>query len=78
VNARSSSERAKELIAIADLRDAGPGGICEECGHFACRHQDSQCLFPRENNPCECQGMLWQGVRLDMDQHTGPRDGIVL
>jgi hypothetical protein len=27
--------------AVADLQDAGPGGMCDECGHFACRHSNN-------------------------------------
>jgi hypothetical protein len=59
--------------AIADLDDAGPGGICDDCGHFAFRHHDTTCHFPRETGKeCKCKGMLWRGHRLKMDYRTGP------
>lgn len=52
----------------------GPGAFCEDCGHFACRHDMEGCSFPREwrggeRSPtetfkdCHCEAMLWQGVR---------------
>jgi hypothetical protein len=42
----------------------GPGALCEECGHFACRHNPEGCQFPRPaDDPCRCSGMLWHGVR---------------
>lgn len=42
----------------------GPGAICEECGHFAGRHGDGDCQFPREpGHGCRCAGLLWLGVR---------------
>lgn len=57
----------------ASLHDTGPGGICEDCGHFACRHDGAECHFPRPaDNPCTCGGMLWQGRRLEMNAQTGP------
>lgn len=54
----------KILKAYRDLMDAGPGGICAECGHFALRHGNGFCDgFP--DKPCTiCKGMLWQGVRI--------------
>lgn len=42
----------------------GPGAICDDCGHFACRHGENGCAFPRPaDNPCRCAGMLWLGTR---------------
>lgn len=59
--------------AVAELRDVGPGGICEDCGHFACRHDGARCHFPRPaGNACNCGGMLWQGHRLAMNCQAGP------
>lgn len=61
--------------AIEDLRVTGPGGICADCGHFACRHHGQECLFrmdPLRDDPCKCAGMLWQGHRLEMDCCSGP------
>jgi len=59
--------------AEMSLAEAGPGGICEDCGHFASRHLQATriggmgCDFPRpEDNPCDCEGMKWQGQRVDM------------
>lgn len=50
--------------AVVDLNDAGPGGICDDCGHVALRHGENFCDgFPQR--PCaSCKGMLWQGVRI--------------
>ena len=40
------------------------GGFCDDCGHFAARHDELGCHFPRPaTNPCDCAGMQWQGVR---------------
>lgn len=62
----------RENLAVASLRDAGPGGICEDCGHFAIRHKGLACLFPRPKaEPCTCNGMLWLGQRLSIGSH-GP------
>jgi len=58
--------------ATRDLKDAGPGGICADCGHFAYRHHGLKCHFPRPDHPCICKGMLWQGERIDMDCRAGP------
>lgn len=46
------------------------GGTCEDCGHYAGRHGGfhvnggAGCAFPRADpdNPCDCTGMVWQGV----------------
>lgn len=50
--------------AVVDLNDAGPGGICDDCGHVALRHGEDFCDgFP--DKPCSsCKGLLWQGVRI--------------
>lgn len=54
--------------AERDLAEAGPGGFCEDCGHFAVRHIGSvPCDFPKANNEvCRCEGMLWKGERVDI------------
>lgn len=39
----------------------GPGAICEECGHFAGRHDPDGC--PGVLRDCACRGMLWRKVR---------------
>lgn len=39
----------------------GPGAICEQCGHFAGRHNSDGCQWP--SRKCSCAGMLWLGVR---------------
>jgi hypothetical protein len=50
--------------AVNDLLEAGPGGTCDDCGHFAGRHGKDFCDgFP--DKPCaSCKGMLWRGVRV--------------
>lgn len=65
---------ATQAEAVADLQDMGPGGICSDCGHFAYRHHGMQCHFPPDDGeqPCTCEGMLWQGQRLQMDCRSGP------
>jgi hypothetical protein len=39
----------------------GPGAMCDDCGHFAGRHNEDGC--PGINNGCDCAGMLWLGTR---------------
>lgn len=54
---------------MSERDDPGPGGICDDCGHFAGRHYDGACdtgnLYsagtPRR--PCRCAGFLWLGQR---------------
>lgn len=64
--------------ALASLREAGPGAICEECGHLAARHHGNingpACLFPRgvRAPACDCGGMVWLGYRFVMRNQTGP------
>ena len=58
------------MSAAADLYDTGPGGICNDCGHFAARHVGLKCLWPE--SACECAGMLWQGERIEMNGDYGP------
>jgi hypothetical protein len=47
----------------------GPGGICDDCGHFAGRHGPDGCdtsdLVAKgiRKKPCSCKGMLWLDVR---------------
>jgi hypothetical protein len=41
-----------------------PGGLCDTCGHFALRHDERGCNFPRpKEHPCECKVFAWQGSR---------------
>jgi hypothetical protein len=60
--------------ASHSLYEAGPGGICDDCGHFAMRHVNTdKCLFPREiGKECQCKGMLWLGHRIDMGDDNVP------
>jgi hypothetical protein len=39
----------------------GPGAMCDECGHFAGRHDEDGCTGV--SKPCTCAGMLWLGTR---------------
>lgn len=51
-------------------------GFCENCGHFAGRHQELKCHFPPEDkpgDPCRCTGMMWQNEMYDMDMSRGPQ-----
>lgn len=61
--------------AVASLFHAGPGGQCDDCGHFAHRHHDGNpslgvargCAFPRPvGEECACAGMSWQGHRVSI------------
>jgi hypothetical protein len=60
----------------------GPGGICDECGHFAGRHAEDGCdtadlvLAGIRKKPCKCKGMLWLGVRWPRPWLPAP-DGLV-
>jgi hypothetical protein len=48
------------------LIGADPGSICEDCGHFALRHEQGKCLFPRGSKPpCDCEGFLWLDTRYE-------------
>jgi hypothetical protein len=44
----------------------GPGAICDDCGHFAGRHNASGCNTADlvaagvRDQPCECPAMLWE------------------
>jgi len=60
--------------ALDSLVQAGPGGICDACGHFASRHTGVTCLFPRQPpaTPCSCPGMAWSGLRFEMHPISGP------
>ena len=71
----SDEQVAKVMKGAAEisLANIGPGGICEDCGHFATRHLEGKCYFPPESRlgvnkykPCACAGMLWEGQRVDM------------
>jgi hypothetical protein len=44
------------------------GGFCETCGHFAARHDEKRCHFPRpaDKDPCDCPSMRWLGVEWPM------------
>lgn len=48
----------------------GPGGICDDCGHFAATHRGEGCAWP--GRVCPCRGMLWLGVRYEIDSWRGP------
>lgn len=49
---------------VADADQPPPGGTCDDCGHFALRHNENGCDFPRkEKPPCQCEGFLWNGNR---------------
>ncbi|QCG77882.1 hypothetical protein SEA_SMOKINGBUNNY_71 [Gordonia phage SmokingBunny] len=63
--------------AVASLFHAGPGGQCDDCGHFAHRHHDGNpslgvargCAFHRPSSDeweCTCTGMSWQGHRVSI------------
>jgi len=53
----------------------GPGAICEDCGHFAARHDEDGChgVDPAvgcrwgkggtKTSPKKCTAMLWKGTR---------------
>lgn len=49
------------------LQPYGPGAFCDECGHFAARHDQEGCSgVPGSGpgrGPCKCAGMLWGGTR---------------
>jgi hypothetical protein len=49
--------------AAAPEQPYGPGAICDDCGHFAERHDPQGCHFPRPDAACCCAGMLWLGTR---------------
>lgn len=73
----------KILEAQQDLVNAGPGGMCDTCGHFALRHysHDKCDGFPAK--PCPCDGMKWRGIYIPIiDSYpnylravTDPRNG---
>lgn len=48
-------------------------GFCENCGHFAGRHQELRCHFPAPEGeqPCVCPGLMWDGHMHVMDMHEG-------
>lgn len=62
--------KTPEQLAAEDLFHAGPGGICEDCGHLAARHVGMKCAWPERD--CPCKGMLWQGQRVTMNGGNGP------
>lgn len=55
--------------AVVSLNKAGPGGLCDECGHMAGRHVGDTCGWPERL--CSCTGMLWRGIRIPIG-NTGP------
>lgn len=59
-----------ERDAFKDLWDAGPGAICDSCGHFASRHIPLSCEWPERK--CACKGFSWQGFIFAMDGPRGP------
>ena len=75
VEAKREELKSPEKSPFEDLIDDGPDAICDDCGHFACRHWQEKCLFGAlvPNYPeCQCKGMLWKGVRFEMDPTGGP------
>lgn len=59
--------------AYRSLIQVGPGAQCQDCGHFAYRHQRRLCLFPHKDHGCTCKGMNWLGQRISMGP-SGPMD----
>jgi hypothetical protein len=64
------SSRAK---AFADLWNAGPGAICQDCGHFGAHHVGMECgrcmdkvLMARREAPLSCRGMKWLDHRFQV------------
>lgn len=61
-------QRVEEVEALAEALpppvQPEPGGTCDECGHYAARHDEKGCHFPRppETSPCTCQAMVYAGV----------------
>jgi hypothetical protein len=43
------------------MQPYGPGAFCDDCGHFAGRHDPGGCSGVSE--PCPCLAMLWRGYR---------------
>jgi hypothetical protein len=47
----------------------GPGAVCDDCGHWAARHNSQGCdttdLVARgiRKKPCDCPAFLWKGTR---------------
>lgn len=61
---------------------AGPGGICDDCGHFAGSHvSEFACDFPPESRlgankgkQCECLGFAWAGYRYPTGKAAHSKD----
>jgi hypothetical protein len=50
--------------ASSEPEQPPPGGMCDTCGHFALRHYERGCNFPRpKERPCNCKVFVWQGNR---------------
>lgn len=68
--------------AFKDLKDAGPGAICEACGHFATRHHEKGDVLCDFNDTlvgvvagvdhCRCPGFTWQDYVFAINPRTGP------
>lgn len=55
---------ARPDLPTGPVQPYGPGAICDECGHFAERHQPAYCSgVPFGHEACACAGMLWLRVR---------------
>jgi hypothetical protein len=59
---------------MREIAPYGPGAICDDCGHFAARHDEEGCHgVPEigracthgggENTGKPCTAMLWRGIR---------------
>lgn len=74
---RSPHQRAENIDIVAE--EIGPAGICEDCGHFACRHSQLRCRFheldPKKYKPCPCRGMQWSGERSGERYYMDPAHG---
>lgn len=48
-------------------------GFCENCQHFAGRHQELRCHFPNAEGekPCPCTGLVWRDKMYEMDMNQG-------
>lgn len=73
-----ADDPSEVFVMAAPEQPYGPGAICDDCGHFAERHNPEGCHFPRPaDNPCRCAGMLWLDVRWPRPWLPAPR-GLVI
>ena len=74
IGAGAVPNRRTRTEAYRDLMGAGPGAICDACGHFAGRHQGLVCLFPRDaGHECACPGMTWIDGHVFEMRPSGPK-----